>query len=270
MKEYVHPIPDYGSIRDLNKEEKNEIEMNIVHGEATYEEKLALRRHNLSNYVFVEKMPEEDLDLLWEACERNKNVRPILRNASLEAGKVSLVDLQWTDYKKHVFAELSDEKRPKYQVISALNKALGMETSFSGNETPLKREDFESKVKPILENKDVQKLFKFKLPENPEDYIIIVNSIYKKWTGKTKVVCHQKKVRVNGKYVTPYIMQETTIGKEQIHIAKYLVPHHSTSHSRKEKYKELGIEDYDWDKELERMGKELDEGNQYLIKLMGS
>jgi len=47
MKEYVHPIPDYGSIRDLNKEEKKEIEMNIVHREATYEEKLALRRHNL-------------------------------------------------------------------------------------------------------------------------------------------------------------------------------------------------------------------------------
>jgi len=63
MREYTHPIPDYGSIRDLN-EEKSKIERNIVHGEATYEEKLALRRHNLSKYVDVEKMPAEDLDLL--------------------------------------------------------------------------------------------------------------------------------------------------------------------------------------------------------------
>jgi len=113
-----------------------------------------------------------------------------------------------------------------------------METSFSGNETPLKREVFASKVKPILVNKDVQKLFRFELPEDPEDYIDIVNSIYKKWTGKTKVVCHKDKVRVNGKYVTPYVMQETTIGKEQNQFVKYLVPHHSTGNSRKEKYKE--------------------------------
>jgi len=51
--------------------------------------------------------------------------------------------------------------------------------------TPIEREDFPAKVKPILVNKDVQKLFKYKLPEKEEDYIDIINSIYKKWTGKT-------------------------------------------------------------------------------------
>jgi len=74
---------------------------------------------------------------------------------------------------------------------------------FEGNDTPIKREDFPAKVKPILVNKDVQKLFKYELPKQEEDCIDILNSIYKKWTGKTKIVCHKTKVRVNRKYFTP-------------------------------------------------------------------
>jgi hypothetical protein len=88
--------------------------------------------------------------------------------------------------------ELSKQKRAKYEVVSALNKALGLETFFAGNDTPIEQEDFASKVKPILINKDVQKLFKYKLPKQEEDYIDIVNSIHKKWTGKNKSSMSQK------------------------------------------------------------------------------
>jgi len=55
----------------------------------------------------------------------------------------------------------------------------------------------------------------------------ILNSIYKKWTGKTKVLCYKNKVRVNGKYMTPYVMKETTIGKDKIPIKKYIIPLHT-------------------------------------------
>jgi len=34
---------------------------------------------------------------------------------------------------------------------------------------PIKREDFVTRVKPILENKDVKSLFKYKLPKDEED-----------------------------------------------------------------------------------------------------
>jgi len=73
---------------------------------------------------------------------------------------------------------------------------------------PIKRKDFAERVKPILENKDVRDLFKYKLPKD-EGYEIIVNRIYKKWTRKTKIVCSRDVERINGKPVTPYIMQET-------------------------------------------------------------
>jgi len=59
---------------------------------------------------------------------------------------------------------------------------------------------------------------------NKRKIIDIVNSIYKKWTGKTKVVCHKNKVRVNRKSVTPYVLQETTIGKDKIPIKEYIIP----------------------------------------------
>jgi len=230
MQTYAHPLPDYSSIRDLSHDEKSEIKKNIINGEATAEEKMALRRHTLSKYIDVKNTPNDVLEALWEACERNKNVKPFLHNASLEAGKVTLHELQWADYWKHVFAELADQKRANYEVISALNKTLGLETLFAGNDTPIVREDFPAKVKPILVNKDVQKLFKYKLPKQEEDYIDIINSIYKKWTGKTKVVCHKNKARVNGKYVTPYVLQETTIDKDKIPIKEYIIPLHTTTH----------------------------------------
>jgi len=34
------------------------------------------------------------------------------------------------------------------------------------------------RVKPMLEKKDVRSLFKYKLPKDEEEYVIIVNSIY--------------------------------------------------------------------------------------------
>jgi len=126
MQTYTHPIPNSGSIRDLSCDEKSEIKKNKIYGEATEEEKLALRKHTSSKYIDVDNIPKDILEALWEACERNKNIKLLLRNASLEAGKVTLHELQWADYRKHIFAELSDQKRAKYEVVSALNKALGL------------------------------------------------------------------------------------------------------------------------------------------------
>jgi len=54
---------------------------------------------------------------------------------------------------------------------------------------PIKRKDFASRVKLIPENDNVRSLFKYKLPKDEEEYVIIVNSIYKKRMGKTKIVC---------------------------------------------------------------------------------
>jgi len=65
-------------------------------------------------------------------------------------------------------------------------------SQFAGNSMPIKRKDFMKRVKPILENKDVKSLFKYKLPKDEEEYVSIVNSIYKKWTGKTKIVCSRE------------------------------------------------------------------------------
>jgi len=42
----------------------------------------------------------------------------------------------------------------------------------------VKRKDFMKRVKPMLEKKDVRSLFKYKLPKDEEEYVIIVNSIY--------------------------------------------------------------------------------------------
>jgi len=116
-----------------------------------------MRKSNLSKYIAIKNTPKEVLDLLWEQCKRNKNIRPILCNASLEAGKVTLLEFQLSDYKRNIFSKLSDQKRAKFEVITALNnKVLGLETSFAGNSMLIKREDFATRVKPILENKDVK------------------------------------------------------------------------------------------------------------------
>jgi len=77
-----------------------------------------------------------------EKCKRNKNIRPILCDASLEAGKVTIQEFQISDYRRNIFSELSDQKRAKFEVVSALNKVLRLETSFAGNSMPIERKDF--------------------------------------------------------------------------------------------------------------------------------
>jgi len=82
----------------------------------------------------------------------------------------------------------------------------------AGNSMPIKRKDFAARVF----DDNLRSLFKYKCPENEEEYVIIVNSIYKKWMGKTEVVCCKNTERVNGKHATPYVMQETTITLKEI------------------------------------------------------
>jgi len=142
MEEFKYPVPDFSSIRDLNLDEHSKAERNIQFGQATEEQKIAMRKHNLLKYIDVEKAPEEVVDLLWERCKRNKNIRPILCNASFEAGKVTIQEFQISDYKRNIFSKLSDQKRAKFEVVSALNKVLGLETLFAGNSMPIKRKDF--------------------------------------------------------------------------------------------------------------------------------
>jgi len=89
MEEFNYPVPNFSSIRDLNLDEHSKAKRNIRFGQAT-EQKIAMRKHNLSKYMDVEKIPKEVIDLLWEHCKRNKNIRPILCNASLEVGKVTI------------------------------------------------------------------------------------------------------------------------------------------------------------------------------------
>jgi len=81
-----------------------------------------MKKFNLSKYLDVEYAPGEVLDLLWEQCERNKNIRPILHDASLEVGKVTLQEFQLSNYRRNIFSKLSVQKRAKFEVITALNK----------------------------------------------------------------------------------------------------------------------------------------------------
>jgi len=226
-----------------------------------------MRKFNLSKYIDVENTPKEVLGLLWEQCKRNKNIRPILCNASFEAGKVTPQEFQLSDYKRNIFSELSDQKRAKFKVITAHNKVLGLETSFAGKSMPIKRKDFMKRVKPILENKDVKSLFKYMLPKE-EDYVSIVNSIYKKWMGKTKIVCSRDVERLNGKRVTLYIMQETTITlnkDSKIPILKYIAPYWTAYIANKEmeKYEPIDLE-CNYINQLKIGAKELDEENRIL------
>jgi len=74
---------------------------------------MVLRRHTLSKYVDFRNTANDLLEALWEACKRNKNVKPLLYNASLEAGKVSLQELQLEDYRKNIFARAFKAKESK-------------------------------------------------------------------------------------------------------------------------------------------------------------
>jgi len=122
MEEFKYPVPDFSSIRNLNLDEHSKAERNIQFGQATEEQKIAMRKHNLLKYIEVEKAPKEVVDLLWERCERNKNIRPILFKASLEAGKVAIQEFQISNYKRNIFSKLSNQQRATFKVVSALNK----------------------------------------------------------------------------------------------------------------------------------------------------
>jgi len=136
-----------------------------------------------------------------------------------------------------------------------------------GNNEPIKRKYFAARVKLIVDNDNVRSLFKYKCPEN-EEYVIIVNSIYKKWMGKTKVVCGKNAERVNGKRVTPYVMEETTITlnkDNEIPIIEYIAPCCTTYMGNKYN-KENGLIDleYDYINQNKRKGKEIDKENRIL------
>jgi len=165
VEEFKCPVPNFSSIKDLNLDEHSEAKRNIRFNQATEEQKIAMRKHNLSKYINVEKIPNEELNLLWERCKRNKNIKPILRNTSLEAGKVTIQEFQ-INYRRNIFSKLSDQKRAKFKVITTLNKVLGLETSFAGNNALIKWKDFAARVKLIVKNDNVRSLFKYKCPEN--------------------------------------------------------------------------------------------------------
>jgi len=152
MEEFKYPVPDFSSIRDLNLDEHSKAERNRQFGQVKEEQKIAMRKFNLLKYIDVEKAPEEVVDLLWEQSERNKDIRPILCNASLEVGKVTIQEFQISDYKRNIFSKLSDQKRAKFEVITTLNKVLGLETSFVGNNALIKWKDFAARVNPIVNN----------------------------------------------------------------------------------------------------------------------
>lgn len=268
MQRYKHKVPKYRSIKTLTPEEHDEVNLRVKSGNASAEDKLAIRKRNLSKYVNVDEVPSEVIEPLWEMCERNPKVKTYLFNASLELGKATSQDVQLNDYKKSVFSELSNENRPRYEVITALNNVLGLEFSFDGNNnTKIEREDFAARVRPILENEEVQKLYGFKASENEKEYVKMVNTIYKDWTGKTKVVCHKDRVRRNRVHVTPYILEETTIG-ENIPIRKYICPNRSTAYMRSKELEDSNIinKEYELNRNI-RMGKEIDEKNKLLHEL---
>jgi len=107
---------------------------------------------------------------------------------------------------------------------------------------PIKRIDFMKRVKPILENKDVNS--PYKLPKDKEEYVSIVNSIYKKWTGKTKIACSRDVERINGKRVTLRIMQETAVTQNKDIKNSNISPYWTTYIGNKEmeKYELIDLE----------------------------
>jgi len=157
--------------------------------------------------INMNKVPSEAIEPLREMW-KNKTMRTILCNASTEVKGVCSDELSQT----------------KYKVITMLNKALGLEFSFHGNSTIIERDDFIARVKPILENKGVQELYKFSPLRNKKQYAKIVNKIYKDWTGKNKVVYERDATKRKGCSVIPYILQETTIGEDNIPIRNYVFP----------------------------------------------
>jgi len=42
-------------------------------------------------------------------------------------------EFQLSNYKRNIFSKLSDQKRAKFKAITTLDKVLGLETSFAGN-----------------------------------------------------------------------------------------------------------------------------------------
>jgi len=89
-----------------------------------------------------------------------------------------------------------------------------------------------------------------------------------KWMGKTKVVCCKNAERVNGKHVTPYVMQETTITlneDNEIPIIEYIAPD-CTAYVGNRYNKENGLIDleYNYINQNKRIGKEIDKENRIL------
>jgi len=86
--------------------------------------------------------------------------------------------------------------------------------------------------------------------------------------GKSKVVCGKSAERVNGKRVTPYVMQETMITlnrNNKIPIAEYIAPY-CTSYMGNKYNEENGLIDpeYDYINQNKRIGKEIDKENRIL------
>jgi len=63
MQVIQYPVPNFSSIRDLNLDEHSKAERNILFGQATEEQKIAMRKFNLSKYLDVKNAPGEVLDV---------------------------------------------------------------------------------------------------------------------------------------------------------------------------------------------------------------
>jgi len=114
-----------------------------------------------------------------------------------------------------LFSELSKEERSRLQVLRRLNDILGIESSFAGSPTEINRDEFNKAVEPILKDREVKSLFKYKFTKEA-NYRTLVNLIYMNWTRKAKVENSKKRVQVRGVDKTPFVAQPTTIAKKEV------------------------------------------------------
>jgi len=65
--------------------------------------------------------------------------------------------------------------------------------------------------------------------------------------------------------VTPYVMQETTIGKDKIPIKKEIIPLHTTAHSLKLEPQYLTDPEFNQIELIKGIGEQIDERNSQLL-----
>jgi len=186
MQEYSSSIPPLKSVRHLKTDKAiKAVNCREMTHKATKEDKMAKVRTQFENCI--ETKDKEIKEALWEEYYKGEKKRKYFYRALLEKGHVTNIELQEND-SRIIFAKLNKETRPKFQVVKRLNKALGLGNSYVGSNTEINRDQFIEKVKPIIHDKKVQGLYKYKIKEEWEakDYSTIVNKIYSNWNVQLK------------------------------------------------------------------------------------